>query len=52
MNDMKYTIEYHLIRFRPLNEIEDIEFKNLFGGKLANGDYVTPSEILSKYLNK
>jgi len=48
MNDMKHNIEYHLSKFTPLEKIEDIEYKNLFGGKLANNDYVTPEEILSR----
>jgi hypothetical protein len=50
MNDMKYTIEYHLARQIPIEKIEDIEFKNLFGGKLGEGDYITPKEILSRLL--
>ena len=49
MNDMKYNIEYHLSKVTPLEMIEDIEYRNLFGGKLANNDYVTPEEILSRF---
>jgi hypothetical protein len=52
MNDMKYNIEYHLSKSTPLEKIEDIEYKNLFGGKLANNDYVTPKEVLSKFRSK
>ena len=52
MNDMKYTIEYHLATLRPLDEIEDIEYRNLFGGKLANDKYVNPEELLSKFRDK
>jgi hypothetical protein len=49
---MKYNIEYHVSKFTPLEAIEDIEYKNLFGAKLANNDYVTPEEILSKIRSK
>jgi len=52
MNDMSYTIEHHLSRQRPIVEIEDIEFENLFGGKLGGVDYITPKQILSEYMNK
>ena len=52
MNDMSYTIEHHLSRQRPNVEIEDIEFENLFGGKLGGVDYITPKQILSEYMNK
>ena len=52
MNDMKNNIEYHLSKVTPLELIEDIEYRNLFGGKLANNDYVTPEEILSKFRSK
>jgi hypothetical protein len=52
MNDMSYTIEHHLSRHRPIVEIEDIEFENLFGGKLGGVDYITPKQILSEYMNK
>lgn len=52
LNDRKYTIQYHLSNNRSLDSIEDIEFRNLFGGKLANDDYITPDEILTKYLKK
>jgi hypothetical protein len=50
MNDMRYNIEYHLSRNELIEEIEDIEFRNLFGGKLGGVDYITPKEILDKYL--
>jgi hypothetical protein len=50
MNDMKFTIEYHLARQMQIERIEDIEFENLFGGKLGEGDYITPKEILSRLL--
>jgi len=52
MNDMSYNIEYHLSRQRPIVEIEDIEFENLFGGKLGGVDYITPKKILSEFINK
>jgi hypothetical protein len=52
MNEMKNNIEYHLSKSTPLEKIEDIEYKNLFGGKLANNDYVTPEEILSSFRSK
>jgi len=52
LNDMRYTIEHHLARQKPMEYIEDIEFENLFGGKLGAGDYLTPKSILTKHLNK
>jgi hypothetical protein len=52
INDMHYNIEYHLSRQRPVAEIEDNEFENLFGGKLGGVDYITPRKILSEYMNK
>jgi hypothetical protein len=52
MNDMSYTIEHHLVRQRPIIEIEDIELENLFRGKLGRGGYITPKQILSEYMKK
>lgn len=51
LNDMSYNIEYHLLRHRPISEIENIEFENLFGGKLGGADYITPKKILMKYMD-
>ena len=52
MNDMSYNIEYHFSRQMPIFKIEDIEFENLFGGKLGGPDYITPKKILTEYLDK
>jgi hypothetical protein len=52
MHDMSYTIEHHLIRQMPIAEIENIEFENLFGGKLGGSNYITPKKILTEYMNK
>ncbi len=59
MTQMKYNIEYHLMRSEDLtshdiDRIEDIHLKVLLGGrvaevaKLAKGDYVTPLELLQE----
>jgi hypothetical protein len=46
LKEMKFTIEYHLKDLRPIPEIEDIEFNNIFGGKLAGNRYARPRMIL------
>jgi hypothetical protein len=55
MNDLKYNIEYNLaiaeyIETIDFDEIEDIHYDYLFGGKALNGKYTKPEEILTGFL--
>lgn len=48
LKEMKFNIEYHLFDQRPITEIENIEFENIFGGKLAGNRYAYPTMILTE----
>ncbi len=48
LKEMKFTIEYHLKDLRPIPEIENIEFDNIFGGKLVGNRKVWPRMILGE----
>jgi len=52
LKEMKFNIEYHLFRQRPITQIEDIEFDNIFGGKLAGNHYARPIKILMELREK
>lgn len=47
LNQTKYNIEYHLKRQLPIIEIENIEFEDLFNGKLVGNRYASPIMILT-----
>lgn len=48
LNQTKYNIEYHLKRQRPIIEIENIEFGDIFSGKLQGNKYARPFKILTE----
>ena len=56
MNQMKFNLEYHLaitelLDYINIGNIEDIELKDIIGGKIAEGKYIIPIEKLKQQLD-